>query len=79
LPTASGENMLELAQIKPEYVTHFEAGAKTHPTRDLILNLVFHYTKVKDYQTQVQTAEVGVNRGYLANAEEVQNPVHFIC
>lgn len=72
LPTTGGKTMIELAQIKPEYVTHFEVGAKTNPNTKSTLNLVLHYTKVKDYQTQVQTAEVGVNRGYLANAEEVR-------
>jgi iron complex outermembrane receptor protein len=72
LPTKGGEVMLELAQIKPEYVKHFEAGLKTKPTPNSTLNGVFHYTNVDDYQTQVQTAEVGVNRGYLANAEEVR-------
>src|SRR5690606_41080067 len=29
-------------------------------------------TDIEDYQAQVQTADIGVNRGYLANAEEVQ-------
>ncbi|NII26247.1 TonB-dependent receptor [Pseudoflavitalea sp. X16] len=72
LPTSNGEVMTELAQIKPEYVTHFEVGLKTKPTPNSIVNIVFHHTDVKDYQTQVQTAEVGVNRGYLANAEKVR-------
>ena len=72
LPTAGGEIMVDLAQIKPEYVTHFEAGVKTRPFAGATVNVVFHHTNVEDYQTQVQTAEVGVNRGYLANAEEVR-------
>ena len=72
LPTASGKPMLELAQINPEKVTHYEVGAKTRPQGGLTVNLAVHYTQVKDFQTQVQTAEVGVNRGYLANAEEVR-------
>jgi len=72
LPTSGGEVLTNLAQIKPEYVTHVEVGAKTNPARGATLNLVLHHTRVTDYQTQVQTAEVGVNRGYLANAEEVQ-------
>ncbi|MET0244982.1 MAG: TonB-dependent receptor [Flavitalea sp.] len=72
LPTANGEVLLDLARIKPEYVTHYEVGVKTNPTNDLTLNLVFHNTDIRDYQTQVQTAEVGVNRGYLANAEKVR-------
>jgi iron complex outermembrane receptor protein len=72
LPTSSGEVMVDLAQIKPERVYHLEAGIKTSPTPRSTLNLVVHHTDVKDFQTQVQTAEVGVNRGYLANAEEVR-------
>lgn len=72
LPTLGGLPMLELATIKPEYVKHFEAGVKTKPGKNTILNAVFFTTDINDYQTQVQTAEVGVNRGYLANAEKVR-------
>ena len=72
LPTASGETLLDLARVKPEYVTHLEVGLKTSPTPRSTLNLVLHNTDIRDFQTQVQTAEVGVNRGYLANAERVR-------
>ena len=72
LPTANGQPMLELAEIKPEYVQHYEAGIKTTPTATSTLNLAIFNTDIKDFQTQVQTAELGVNRGYLANAEKVQ-------
>ncbi|GAB2799062.1 TonB-dependent receptor [Rhabdobacter roseus] len=72
LPTASGAVLIDLARVKPEYVTHYEVGVKTRPTPQSTLNLVFHNTDIKDFQTQVQTAEVGVNRGYLANAERVR-------
>jgi iron complex outermembrane recepter protein len=72
LPTANGEILVDLARIKPEYVTHLEVGVKTTPTPNSTLNLVFHNTDIRDFQTQVQTAEVGVNRGYLANAERVR-------
>jgi iron complex outermembrane recepter protein len=72
LPTANGQVMIELARIKPEYVNHFEIGVKTSPAKNAILNIVYHHTDIKDYQTNVQTAEVGVNRGYLANAEKVR-------
>ena len=72
LPTANGQVLTDLARIKPEYVSHVEVGVKTSPTSQSTLNLVFHNTDIKDYQTQVQTAEVGVNRGYLANAERVR-------
>ncbi|MCE7066620.1 TonB-dependent receptor [Dyadobacter sp. CY326] len=72
LPTANGAILIDLARVKPEYVTHYEFGIKTRPTPQSTLNLVVHNTDIKDYQTQVQTAEVGVNRGYLANAERVR-------
>lgn len=72
LPTANGKPMLELAEIKPEYVQHFEVGIKTTPSASSTLNLAIYNTDIKDFQTQVQTAELGVNRGYLANAEKVQ-------
>jgi iron complex outermembrane receptor protein len=72
LPTANGQVLIDLARIKPEYVSHAEIGIKTTPTQNSTLNLVLHTTDIKDFQTQVQTAEVGVNRGYLANAERVR-------
>lgn len=72
LPTANGVTLIELARVKPEYVTHYELGLKTRPTSQSSLNLTLYNTDIKDYQTQVQTAEVGVNRGYLANAEKVR-------
>jgi iron complex outermembrane receptor protein len=72
LPTVNGRILLELATIKPEDVSHFELGVKTNPTRSSTLNITLHNTVIKNYQTQVQTAEVGVNRGFLANAEKVK-------
>jgi 23S rRNA (uracil1939-C5)-methyltransferase len=64
--------LTELATVKPEAVRHLEFGIKTKPSASSVLNVVFHNTNIKDYQTQVQTPEPGVNRGYLANAEEVR-------
>lgn len=72
LPTASGRVLTELATVKPEAVTHYEFGIKTKPSANSVFNIVFHNTDIKDYQTQVQTPEPGVNRGYLANAEQVR-------
>ena len=71
LPASGGQPLLDLAVIKPEDVRHVEVGVKTSPTPNSTFNVVFHNTDIRDYQTQVQTAEVGVNRGYLANAEKV--------
>lgn len=72
LPTANGAILIDLAKVKPEYVTHFEVGVKTRPTAQSTFNVTIYNTDIKDYQTQVQTAEIGVNRGYLANAEKVR-------
>jgi len=72
LPTADGAPMLELAVIKPEAVQHAEVGLKTNPTPHSMVNITLYNTEIRDYQTQVQTAQLGVNRGYLANAEKVR-------
>lgn len=72
LPTANGQVLLDLATVKPEFVTHKEIGIKTKPSPNSILNVTLFDTDIKDYQTQVQTPEPGVNRGYLANAEKVR-------
>ncbi|KFF18822.1 TonB-dependent receptor [Flavobacterium hydatis] len=73
LPTdAKGQPLLDLAVIKPEKVNHYEIGIKTSPFRNSIFNLAFFNTDIKDFQTNVQAAELGVNRGYLANADKVR-------
>ncbi|MGM8360657.1 TonB-dependent receptor [Flavobacterium sp. ARAG 55.4] len=72
LPTLNGAPILELAVIKPEKVNHYEAGVKSSPFNNAILNVTFFNTNITDYQTNVQAAELGVNRGYLANADKVR-------
>lgn len=72
LPNQNGQPMLELAVIKPERVAHYEVGIKTQPSDNSLLNLTVYNTDVRDYQTQVQAADLSVNRGYLANAEQVR-------
>lgn len=72
LPTANGSPLTDLAVIKPESVRHIEFGVKTQPTQSSTLNVTLYNTDIKDYQTQVQSPELGVNRGYLANAEQVR-------
>lgn len=71
LPTVNGQPATDLAVIKPEYVKHFEFGLKTSPTSKSTANLTFYNTDIDDYQTNVQSPELGVNRGYIANAEKV--------
>jgi iron complex outermembrane receptor protein len=72
LPSAGGKPMTELATIKPESVKHLELGVKTKPSANTTLNLTLYNTDIKDYQTLVQTPDLAVNRGYLANAEQVR-------
>ncbi|MCX2575031.1 TonB-dependent receptor [Pedobacter sandarakinus] len=69
--TSSGAADLSLAVVKPEYVEHYELGVKTKPFKGAILNITTFNTNIKDYQTNVQSPQLGVNRGYLANAERV--------
>jgi len=72
LPTNSaGAADLTLAVVKPEYVQHYELGIKTKPIQGAIVNVTVFDTDIKDYQTNVQSPQLGVNRGYLANAEKV--------
>jgi iron complex outermembrane receptor protein len=72
LPTLAGQPILELAVIKPEEVNHYEIGVKTSPFKNSILNFTLFNTETKDFQTAVQAAELGVNRGYLANADKIR-------
>ncbi len=64
--------LFDLAVIKPEDVNHYEFGIKTSPLKNSILNLTYFNTEINDFQTNVQAAELGVNRGYLANADKVR-------
>lgn len=71
LPTQDGQPMTSLGAVKPEKVQHYELGFKSTPFTNTRINLTLYRTQIEDYQTLVQTAELGVNRGYLANAEQV--------
>ncbi len=72
LPTEGGQPLTELAVIKPERASHYELGIKSEPTRNSNLNFTVFNTDVYNYQTLVRSAELGVNRGYLANADQVR-------
>lgn len=71
LPSSNGKPMTELATVKPESVQHLEWGLKSRPGKNATLNLTVYQTNIYDFQTNVQTADLAVNRGYLANAEQV--------
>lgn len=72
LPTIDGQPATDLAVMKPEDVKHVEVGIKTTPVANATLNLTVYNTGINNYQTNVQSPELGVNRGYIANAEEVR-------
>lgn len=73
LPTdASNNPILASAVVKPENTHNLELGVKTSPTSRSTANFAIFDTEVEDYQTQVQNSQLGVNRGYLANARKVR-------
>ena len=73
VPTdALGNPILSAATVKPEDVRHVEFGVKTEPLPGVTANFTVFHTGIKDYQTQVVNSQVGVLRGYLANAEKVR-------
>ncbi|KAA9040850.1 TonB-dependent receptor [Ginsengibacter hankyongi] len=71
LPVINGQPALDLAVIKPEKVKDYEIGIKTTLSASFTLNLTLYNTDITDYQANVQSPQLGVNRGYLANAEKV--------
>ncbi|MFV8440768.1 TonB-dependent receptor [Flavobacterium sp. LB2P44] len=72
IPTDATGPIIALAEIKPEEVNHLEAGVKTTPFNRTILNFTVYNTDIKNFQTLVQSPDVSLNRGYLANAEKVR-------
>ncbi|MEI9911207.1 MAG: TonB-dependent receptor, partial [Bacteroidota bacterium] len=72
LPNLSnGRPDSSVAVIKPEDVKSIQVGIKTTLVDNFILNLTYHTSDIKNYQTNVQSPQLGVNRGYIANAEKV--------
>ncbi len=73
VPTdALGRPALDVATVKPEDERHIEIGLKTEPHSGVTANFTVFNTDIKDYQANVVNAQVGVLRGYLANAERVR-------
>ena len=70
-----GQNnpILAAATVKPEKVDHFEVGLKSQFLgRRATLNLAGFWTEIEDYQATVTNGQLGVLRGYLANADKVR-------
>ncbi|RKE53280.1 MULTISPECIES: TonB-dependent receptor [unclassified Sphingomonas] len=74
LPLDGSNNPILLAAtVKPEKVNHYELGLKTQfLDRRLTLNLAGFWTEISDYQATVTNGQLGVLRGYLANAGKVR-------
>ena len=73
LPTDAVGNPIT-SPIKPESVNHLEAGIKTRFwDRRATFNLAAFRTDVKNYQATVTNGQLGVLRGYLANAGKVRS------
>lgn len=70
---ASNQPILSAGSVRPEKVDHFEIGLKSQFwDRRATLNLSGYWTNIKDYQATVTNGQLGVLRGYLANAERVR-------
>jgi iron complex outermembrane receptor protein len=74
LPLDAGNNpILSSATVRPEKVNNFEVGLKTRlADRRLTLNFAGFWTEISDYQATVTNGQLGVLRGYLANAGKVR-------
>lgn len=74
LPLDGSNNpILAAAQVKPEQVNHYEVGLKTQwLDRRITANLAAFWTDIRDYQATVTNGQLGVLRGYLANADQVR-------
>jgi iron complex outermembrane receptor protein len=74
LPLDANNNpILASATVRPETVNHFEAGLKTQFfDRHLTVNLAGFWSVIDDYQATVTNGQLGVLRGYLANADQVR-------
>ena len=69
---ALGRPILSTAAVKPEDTHHVEAGIKTQIGGNLTLNVTGYNTGIKDFQATVFNGNIGVARGYIANAEEAR-------
>jgi iron complex outermembrane receptor protein len=68
---SAGNVAVQLATVKPEDEKHIEIGVKTSPLPGVTANFAAFQTTIDDYQVNVVNGQVGVLRGYLANAEQV--------
>ncbi|WP_375250025.1 TonB-dependent receptor, partial [Sphingomonas sp.] len=74
LPLDANNNpILSAATVRPEKVNHYELGLKTQfLDRRATVNIAAFWTDIEDYQATVTNGQLGVLRGYLANAGKVR-------
>ncbi|WP_242138997.1 TonB-dependent receptor [Sphingomonas sp. TREG-RG-20F-R18-01] len=70
---AANQPLYSASTVKPEAVNHYELGLKTQfLDRRATVNLAAFWTDIFDYQASVNNGQLGVLRGYLANAGHVR-------
>lgn len=70
---AAGNPLLAAGVVDPESVNHYEAGIKAQFfDRKAILNVAAFRTDISNYQALVTNGQLGVLRGFLANADKVR-------
>lgn len=70
---AAGNPLLAAGTVAPEAINHYEVGVKAQFwDRQATLNLAAFRTDIADYQALVANGQLGVLRGYLANADAVR-------
>lgn len=69
---ATGRPALSATLVKPETVDHCEVGLETEPASGTTLNLAAFWTDIRDCQATVVNGQIGLLRGYLADAGRVR-------
>ena len=70
---AAGNPLLAAGVVSPESVNHYEAGIKAQfLDRRATLNVSAFRTDISNYQALVTNGQLGVLRGFLANADKVR-------
>ncbi|MDE2404393.1 MAG: TonB-dependent receptor [Sphingomonadales bacterium] len=71
---SAGVPIAAAGTVKPESVRHYEIGLKTQfLDRRATFNLAAFRTDIDNYQVTVTNGQLGVLRGYLANADKVRS------
>ena len=69
----AGNPILAAGTVRPETVNHYEVGIKTQfLDRRATFNLTGFWSDIANYQAVVTNGQLGVLRGYLANAAAVR-------